>query len=65
VIGLTPRRVCIEVDGRRTFALEENLQPRDGRHCGECLMNAVAIVELDVHGKCPRCGAEYGVRVAR
>ena len=35
-------------------------KPRSVRNCGECLMNAVEIVELDVNGKCPRCGADYG-----
>lgn len=30
------------------------------RNCGECLMDAVEIVELDKDGKCPRCGAAYG-----
>ena len=35
VLRVTPRRVCIEVDGQWTFALEENLQPRqDGRDRG-------------------------------
>jgi Mu-like prophage protein Com len=30
------------------------------RNCGECLMTAVEMVALDVTGKCPRCGADYG-----
>lgn len=34
--------------------------PSGKRHCGECLMNDVEIVELKEDGKCPRCGAEYG-----
>lgn len=30
------------------------------RNCGECLMDAVEVVELAEDGKCPRCGADYG-----
>jgi hypothetical protein len=30
------------------------------RNCGECLFNAVEIVELDANGVCPRCGTDYG-----
>jgi hypothetical protein len=30
------------------------------RNCGECLMDAVEVVELKADGICPRCGADYG-----
>jgi len=30
------------------------------RNCGECLMDRVEVVELDEHGVCPRCHADYG-----
>lgn len=31
--------------------------------CGECLMNAVEVVQIGQDGKCPRCGANYGPEV--
>lgn len=30
------------------------------RNCGECLMDAVEIVQLSPAGVCPRCAADYG-----
>lgn len=36
-------------------------QPLSVRHCGECLMNDVEIVQLDAKGICPRCKTDYGV----
>lgn len=30
------------------------------RNCGECLMDAVEIVQLSPAGVCPRCRADYG-----
>src|SRR5688572_12826072 len=28
-------------------------------NCGECLMEAVEVVDLDADGTCPRCGGNY------
>lgn len=28
-------------------------------NCGECLMEAVEVVELEADGTCPRCGGNY------